>query len=136
MKQIYRIYLYVSSNVFFKSTGRPNKYVLRKLLCMQKVCNMGCYCEWTMIFKYVIPTMLNFRSVSPLLTEHHALKHGTPKPNARRALMVWCGLVVVNTICGPYIFQDNVNGQAYIDMISTFLFPLLTAMYGMQSNGQ
>ena len=49
--------------------------------------------------------------------------------------MVWCGLVGDNTIFGPYIFQGNVNGQAYIDIIITFLLPLLTGKYGMQRNG-
>ena len=60
-------------------TGRPNKFVLGKMNRVQKVCNVRCCAEWTIMFRYVIPIMLHLRSVRLLLTEYNAYNDGTPK---------------------------------------------------------
>jgi hypothetical protein len=55
-------------------------------------------------------------------------------PNNRQKLMVWVGMIGNNHIIGPYFFQQNVNGQSYLQMINQYVVPAL-ARYGLGRNG-
>ena len=56
-------------------------------------------------------------------------------PNNREKVMVWAGLIGNNTIIGPYVFNQNVNGRTYLDMINQFVVPQLTRQFGQRRNG-
>jgi hypothetical protein len=56
-------------------------------------------------------------------------------PNNRAKIVIWVGLMGNNTLIGPYIFQQNVNGQVYLNMINQFVVPGLIASYGQRQNG-
>jgi hypothetical protein len=56
-------------------------------------------------------------------------------PNNREKVMVWLGLIGNNSIIGPYVFHQNVNGHTYLDMINQFVVQQLTHQFGQRCNG-
>ena len=56
------------------------------------------------------------------------------KPHSREKVTVWCGLTS-NRIIGPYFFDGNVNGAAYLNMIDNFVQPQLINLFGLNQNG-
>ena len=49
-------------------------------------------------------------------------------------LVVWIGLVRSNLL-GPYFFDGNVNGQAYLEMLNNFMLPEVENIFGVNQNG-
>lgn len=56
-------------------------------------------------------------------------------PLDKSKITVWVGLKGNDTIIGPFIFYNNVNGQGYLDMINNEVVPALQALYQQQRNG-
>ena len=56
-------------------------------------------------------------------------------PHNKQKIITWIGIVGDNTILRPYLFPNNVNGQAYLNMINNFVVPLRMAKYGQRRNG-
>ena len=63
------------------------------------------------------------------------MNHTFQIPDDRHKVTVWAGLCGDGRIIGPYFFEGNVNGQAYLQMIDDFVIPELVANYGVQLNG-
>ena len=107
------------------------------------------FCQWLIgrggrfLIKVLIGDEASFSmdgKVNTWNTREYAPKNQPPGtrynvPNDKRKIMVWVGLLGDNTIIGPYIFQQNVNGQTYLDMINNFVVPQLAAKYGHGRNG-
>ena len=56
-------------------------------------------------------------------------------PLDQNKITVWCGLKGNDTIIGPFIFYNNVNGQGYLNMLNNEVVPALQAIYHQQQNG-
>lgn len=57
------------------------------------------------------------------------------RPNDRRKVMVFAGMVGNNTLIGPVFVNGNMNGQRYLDIINTHVAPTLRRINGVQNNG-
>lgn len=61
------------------------------------------------------------------------------KKDSRQNITVWVGLIGNGDIIGPFFFQQNVNGQAYLDMINQQVVPFIDhrlPRFRRQPNGQ
>lgn len=56
------------------------------------------------------------------------------KPNSREKLSVWIGLTGTGLIIGPIFYEQNLNGQAYLDMLNEIIIPQLQTGYGERLN--
>ena len=45
--------------------------------------------------------------------------------------MVWVGLVGNGAIIGPFFFEQNITGQAYLDMIDQHVIPTIVGEFGI-----
>ena len=52
--------------------------------------------------------------------------------SSRVQLTVWAALCGNSVIIGPYFFEGNVNGIAYLRMVNEFVFPLLDEQFNNQ----
>ena len=39
-----------------------------------------------------------------------------------------------NNLIGPYFFDGNVNGQAYLEMLNNFVLPQVENIFGVNQN--
>ena len=56
------------------------------------------------------------------------------KPSSGEKLAVWIGLVR-NNLIGPYFFDGNINGQAYLEMLNNFVLPQVENIFGVNQKG-
>ena len=40
-----------------------------------------------------------------------------------------------NNLIGPYFFDGNINGQAYLEMLNNFVLPQVENIFGVNQNG-
>ena len=50
-------------------------------------------------------------------------------------LLVWIGLCGNGELIGPFFFEGNVNGEAYLQMLNNQIVPGLAERYVLQANG-
>ena len=62
--------------------------------------------------------------------QQYAPKGHLPAFNFERH--VWAALCGNGVLLGPYFFRDNVNGQACLNMLNEFVFPILALNFGNQ----
>ena len=55
--------------------------------------------------------------------------------DSREKITVWAGLCGNETLLGPYIFDGNVNGYNYLQMINNLSFPQLQGHFNNQFDG-
>ena len=75
-----------------------------------------------------IPTMcgsIHRKDIHMCLTLNKAI----PVPNS---LSAWAALCGNGVIFGPYFFDGNVNGMAYLQLLNEFAFPQLVVHFGNQ----
>ena len=48
--------------------------------------------------------------------------------------LVWIGLVR-NSLIGPYFFDGNINGQAYLEMLNNLVLPQAENIFRVNQNG-
>ena len=56
------------------------------------------------------------------------------KSSSGEKLVVWIWLVR-NNLIGPYFFDGNVNGQAYLEILNHFVLPQVENIFGVNQNG-
>ena len=57
------------------------------------------------------------------------------KSMSREKLSVWIGLCGNWELIGPFFFEGNVNGEAYLQMLNDQIVPALAECYVLQANG-
>ena len=72
-----------------------------------------------------IVTTRNVRCYAP---KHHPPLH-TPSPNR------WIGLCGNGELIGPFFFEGNLNGEAYLQMLNDQIVWALAEHYVLQANG-
>ena len=71
----------------------------------------------------------NVRQYSP---KGHPPVFNFERSNSRAKLTVWAALCGDGVILGPYFFDGNVNGMAYLQLLNKFAFPQLVVHFGNQ----
>ena len=71
----------------------------------------------------------NVRQYSP---KGHPPVFNFERNNSRAKLTVWAALCGNGVILGPYFFDGNVNGMAYLQLLNEFVFPQLAVHFGNQ----
>ena len=71
----------------------------------------------------------NVRQHSP---KGHPPAFNFERSNSHAKLTVWAALCGNGVILGPYFFDGNVNGMAYLQLLNKFAFPQLIVHFGNQ----
>ena len=70
------------------------------------------------------------RSVKCNAPKHHPpLEHAFFKSMSREKLAVWIGLCGNGKLIGPFFFEGNVYGEAYLQMLNDEIYQALAARY-------
>ena len=68
------------------------------------------------------------------LKHHPPLKHTFSKFMSREKLSVWIGLCGNGELIGPFFFEGNLNGEAYLQMLNDQIVRALAERYVLQAN--
>ena len=77
-------------------------------------------------------TSRNVRCYGP--KHHPPLEHAFSKLMSRKKLSVWIGLCGNGKLIGPFFFKDNVNGEAYLQILNDQIVSALAERYVLQAN--
>ena len=80
-----------------------------------------------------IVTTRNVRCYAP--KHHPPLEHAFSKSMSREKLSVWIGLCGNGELIGPFFFEGNLNGEAYLQMLNDQIDRALAERYVLQANG-
>ena len=75
---------------------------------------------------------VNSHNVREYAPKGHPPVFNFERQNSREKLTVWAALCGNGVILGPYFFQGNVDGIAYLRMLNEFAFPQLAIHFGNQ----
>ncbi len=78
---------------------------------------------------------VNTHNVVEYAPKGHPPNFNFEKNMSREKITVWIGLCGNGVIIGPFFFQRNVNGQAYLQMINQDVIPQLQLHFVQQENG-
>ena len=79
-----------------------------------------------------IVTTRNVRCYAP--KHHPPLEHAFSKSMSREKLSVWIGLCGNGELIGPFFFEGNLNGEAYLQMLNDQIVRALAdAMFSKQT---
>ena len=74
----------------------------------------------------------NTQNVRQYAPKGHPLTFNIERRNSRVQLTVWAAVCGNGVIIGPYFFEGNVNGSAYLRMLNEFVFPQLAEHFNNQ----
>ena len=75
---------------------------------------------------------VNSQNVCQYAPKGHPPEFNFNRNNSRAKLTVWVGLCGNGVILGPYFFERNVNGIAYLQMLLENVFPILVVHFRNQ----
>ena len=75
---------------------------------------------------------VNTQNVRQYAPKRHPPAFNFERHVFRAKLTVCAALCGNGVLLGPYFFRENVNGQAYLNMLNEFVFPLLAVHFGNQ----
>ena len=75
-------------------------------------------------------TTRNVRCYAP--KRHSPLEHAFSKSMSREKLSVWIGLRGNGELIGPFFFEGNINGKAYLQMLNDQIVPAPAERYILQ----
>ena len=81
---------------------------------------------------FVMNGEVNTQNVRQYAPKGHPPAFNFERSHSREHLMVWAALCGNGMIFGPYFFEQNVNGIAYLRMFNEFVFPQLAERFNNQ----
>jgi hypothetical protein len=74
---------------------------------------------------FVMDGEVNWHNVRRYAPKGHPREFNFNRSDCRAKLTVWAGLCGNGVILGPYFFEGNVDGVAYLQMLHEYVLPLL-----------
>ena len=81
---------------------------------------------------FAINGEVNSQNVREYAPKGHPPAFNFERMNSREKLTIWAALCGNGVILGPYFFDQNVNGLAYLRMLNEFVFPQLAIHFNNQ----
>ena len=78
---------------------------------------------------FVMDGEVNSHNVRRYAPKGHPPEFNFNRSDSRAKLTVWAGLCGNGVILGPYFFEGNVNGVAYLQMLHEYVLPLLAVHF-------
>lgn len=79
--------------------------------------------------------MVNTHNEHEYAELHHPPGYAFNKNMSREKVSVWIGLCGNGSLVGPYFFEGNINGRAYLDMLNNFIVPEMEQIFPRQRRG-